>query len=319
MIGGRDVDVQRGARAAREAGVSADERESQLSAMFDGELPDSECELLARRLSRDPALQQQWARYALIGAVLRDEPLHARRAPGGRLEAGIAARLSKAIEAEESVAAAQAAEVATTAVPAAAAAGGAAPGVVGDTAAAAGAARWLRPAAGLSIAAGVAALSVFWLQARAPEASPPMAAADEPARAVEVIAPPLVSGGAPAEVVVAGSGYLPAAEPAAAVGREPESYVVPLPGERRGIASPAQLANYVVAHSEYSGPLSRRNLLSALVAADAAVEPGDARAQAPAEAIGAAGSAAVTMDEAASSSSDGAPHAPGLRSAEAPK
>ena len=42
--------------------MSTDERDSQLSAMFDGELPDSECELLARRLSRDPALKQQWAR-----------------------------------------------------------------------------------------------------------------------------------------------------------------------------------------------------------------------------------------------------------------
>jgi sigma-E factor negative regulatory protein RseA len=315
--------MERGARAAREAGVSADERESQLSAMFDGELPDSECELLARRLSRDPALQQQWARYSLIGAVLRDEPLRARRAPGGRLEAGIAARLSKTLEAEEAVAAAQAVEVETT-VPAAAA-NGAGPMVVRD--AAAGTARWQRPAAGLSIAAGVAALSVFWLQARTPEASPPAVAAAEPARAVEVIAPPLVTGGAPAEIVVAGSGYLPAAEPAAvgrepaaaAVGREPESYVVPLPTERRGIAPPAQLANYVVAHSEYSGPLSRRNLLSALVAADAAVaaEPGDVRAQAPAEAAGAAGSAAVAMDETASSGD--APLAPGLRSAEAPK
>jgi hypothetical protein len=65
--------------------------------------------------------------------------------------------------------------------------------------------------------------------------------------------------------------------------------------------------------------LSRRNLLSALVAADAAVaaEPGDVRAQAPAEAAGAAGSAAVAMDETASSGD--APLAPGLRSAEAPK
>jgi hypothetical protein len=30
----------------------------------------------------------------------------------------------------------------------------------------------------------------------------------------------------------------------------------------------AELANYVVAHSEYSAPLGRRNLLSSLVASD---------------------------------------------------
>ena len=48
-----------------------DERASQLSAMFDGELPDAECELVARRLSRDPELRRSWSNYGLIGAVLR--------------------------------------------------------------------------------------------------------------------------------------------------------------------------------------------------------------------------------------------------------
>ena len=36
------------------------ERDSQLSAMFDGELPSAECELLARRLTRDELLQDVW-------------------------------------------------------------------------------------------------------------------------------------------------------------------------------------------------------------------------------------------------------------------
>ena len=35
----------------------SEERDSQLSAMFDGELPAGECELLARRLVRDEALK----------------------------------------------------------------------------------------------------------------------------------------------------------------------------------------------------------------------------------------------------------------------
>ncbi|MCP5328778.1 MAG: sigma-E factor negative regulatory protein [Steroidobacteraceae bacterium] len=264
----RDLDLERGAQAAREAGVSSDERDSQLSAMFDGELADSECELLARRLSRDPALQRHWARYALIGAVMRDEPLHARRMPGGQIGSGFASRLSMAIEAE---AQAEAASAAATPLPAAAAAAGPASGMTGREAAAAGR-RWLRPAAGLGIAAGVAALAVFGLQTRLPEeASPPLAVTGSTAPAVEVIAPPVVAGGAATEIVVARSDYLPAVATTEAGGsREPESYVVPLPTERLGIAPPAQLANYVVAHSEYSGSLSRRSLLSALVAADAA-------------------------------------------------
>lgn len=51
------------------------ERASQLSAMFDGELPAAECELLSRRLARDEQLRATWSRYAVIGAALRAEPL----------------------------------------------------------------------------------------------------------------------------------------------------------------------------------------------------------------------------------------------------
>lgn len=250
--------------------MSADERDSQLSAMFDGELPDSECELLARRLSRDPALKQQWARYSLIGAVIRDEPVHARRAAGGRLDAGIAARLAATIEAED---AAQAgtlqSDQSATGEDASAAAQAAR---LTGTSGAAG--RWARPATGIAIAASVAALSVFWLQGRSPATAPVVArSADVVAREaasgdVEVIAPPASTRGVAAEVVVAGNGY-PASGARAAGSGEPESYVVPLPSESRGVAPPAQLANYVVAHSEYSAPLSRRSLLSALVASDA--------------------------------------------------
>ena len=61
--------------------MTEDERASQLSAMFDGELPPAECELLARRLSRDEALRRQWGSYALIGAAVRGEPIVARGTP----------------------------------------------------------------------------------------------------------------------------------------------------------------------------------------------------------------------------------------------
>ena len=48
-----------------------EELDSQLSAMFDDELPAAECELLARRLSRDEQLKARWGRYAVIASVTR--------------------------------------------------------------------------------------------------------------------------------------------------------------------------------------------------------------------------------------------------------
>src|SRR3954471_19733116 len=60
-------------RPPKHAGDRQGERDSQLSAMFDGELSAAECELLARRLAKDEALRGQWSRYSLIGAALRAE------------------------------------------------------------------------------------------------------------------------------------------------------------------------------------------------------------------------------------------------------
>src|SRR5579864_5250665 len=70
-----------------------EELDSQLSAMFDNELPAAECELLARRLSRDEELKARWSRYAAIGATIRAEG-------GQRLNAELARRVSVAISAE---------------------------------------------------------------------------------------------------------------------------------------------------------------------------------------------------------------------------
>ena len=55
--------------------MNRDELDSQLSAMFDGELPAAECELLSRRLTREEQLRATWSRYAVIGAALRAEPV----------------------------------------------------------------------------------------------------------------------------------------------------------------------------------------------------------------------------------------------------
>ncbi|MFZ0499752.1 MAG: sigma-E factor negative regulatory protein, partial [Steroidobacteraceae bacterium] len=67
-----------------------EELDSQLSAMFDNELPAAECELMARRLSRDPDLKARWGRYAVMGAVIRAER-------GVTLDGTVAGRVSAAL------------------------------------------------------------------------------------------------------------------------------------------------------------------------------------------------------------------------------
>jgi hypothetical protein len=55
--------------------MNKQEQSSQLSALFDGELPSQQAELVIRRALRDSAMREHWQRYALIGACLRGEPL----------------------------------------------------------------------------------------------------------------------------------------------------------------------------------------------------------------------------------------------------
>jgi negative regulator of sigma E activity len=234
------------------------ERDSQLSAMFDGELQEAECELLARRLARDAQLKQKWTNYALIGAVIRDEPLQGHgRQPGVR-----ASRLALGVA---SAVAAEGTSSGTGEAPAA-------PGAATAGAAVGGRrlSRWVKPLAGAGIAATVAALALLGLPS-GPDASP-VEPQDTMALA-EIVIP---ASGAPVEevILVAESARAPAAptrEPVLAASGEPESYVVPLPSDRRGMAAgapSAQLANFVVAHSEFSAPFARRNVLSTLLAAD---------------------------------------------------
>ncbi|HZD53359.1 MAG TPA: sigma-E factor negative regulatory protein [Woeseiaceae bacterium] len=100
----------------------------QVSAFVDGELPENETELLLRRLSQDAALRQLVAQYLMIGRLLRREP----EVPGmGELRARIARALGE--------------EPPIEAVPA-----------VGPRRS-----RYLKPAAGVAIAASVAALAVL--------------------------------------------------------------------------------------------------------------------------------------------------------------
>ena len=128
------------------------ERDSQLSAMFDGELSAAECELLARRLTRDDALRAQWSRYSMIGAALRAErgvKLH------DRIAVRVQAQISQEVSYGDSATGDSVAATRPAVVPSAARQG------VAD--------RWMRlarPMFGAGIAAGVAAASILWLRSQ---------------------------------------------------------------------------------------------------------------------------------------------------------
>jgi len=106
----------------------------QVSAFLDGQLPNSETELLLKRLTRDGELRESFGRYALIGEAIRGTS-------GALLTRGFAGRVNIAIDGE--------------AVPA------------HGQGTRAGAPRWWRPFAGVAVAAGVAAVAIVALQQRA--------------------------------------------------------------------------------------------------------------------------------------------------------
>jgi sigma-E factor negative regulatory protein RseA len=112
----------------------SDQIREQVSAFLDGELPNSESELLLKRLTRDAELRASFGRYALIGETLRG----ASRAPVSR---GFAARVNRAINGEPATAIPQGVRAAHG--------------------------RWWRPVTGAAVAAGVAAVAVVALQQRA--------------------------------------------------------------------------------------------------------------------------------------------------------
>jgi sigma-E factor negative regulatory protein RseA len=187
-----------------------EELDSQLSAMFDDELPPAECELLARRLSRDEDLKARWGRYAAIGATIRSEG-------GARLSADLARRVSAAISSEPAVTAEPVRQASRPL-----------------------ASRLWRPIGGLAVAASVAAAAIIWVRFQALPAQGPTMAQTTAASTRDTRAAAI----APGDV----------------------SYVVPKAIATRSIVPATQLANYVVAHSEFSSPVNRRNLLSALMA-----------------------------------------------------
>ncbi len=231
----------------------------QLSALLDGELPPEQTDFLLKRVQRDRELRSTLQRYQLVGDTLRGERVRARP--------DFALRVSAAIAQEP-------------ALPAPASR-------TGGARRRAGWATWLKPVAGLAVAASVASVAVVVLQRD-----------------------PRVTGGAPATVAATTIGGIagpvvaplsatltpgPVQSPllATSLTGEPASYVTPPAGRAPMLIPPSQLASYVVAHSEYSSPLGRRNVLTGLMAGEPLAAPSAAPAQGTAEAAPAAGSTAA--------------------------
>ena len=192
----------------------------QLSACLDGELPPAELDLLLKRVGRDADLRAAIGRYSLIGEALRAE----RPAVASR---DFASNVMAALAKEPAIRRSK--------IPAAAV-------------------RYLRPAGGMAIAAGVAAIAVFAVQ---PDGQPE----GEPVGTALVAA------------------NEPAAESAATDIDTDPSYVVPTSTSSSAFIPATRLTNYVVAHSEYSSPLGRRSVLTGVLADDS--EPAAEEAEDP--------------------------------------
>ena len=212
--------------------MNRDEQESQLSAMFDGELPAAECELLSRRLTREENLRATWSRYAVIGAALRAEPV-------ARVNRDFARRVSAGLQAAPAAASARTLRAARP---------------------------WRSAALGAGLAAGVAGAAIMLLRSGLPVQgdglvaySPTVVRAAPTRTTIQSVA---VVHGAP----LAASGtqqlaFMPASS-------EPASYVVPPRSSANTPAMSASLADYALAHSAVSSPLARGSLLSTLIGND---------------------------------------------------
>jgi sigma-E factor negative regulatory protein RseA len=153
----------------------------QVSAFLDGELPNSETELLLKRLTRDGELRDSFGRYALIGEAIRGTSR-------GYLTKGFAGRINLAIDGE--------------------------PVIANGHLERAREPRWWRPFAGVAVAAGVAAVAVVALQHRAVAPALRVGAAITAQNAV----PAQTAPGTPREAI---SYTVPATSPASTVGLAP--------------------------------------------------------------------------------------------------
>jgi sigma-E factor negative regulatory protein RseA len=211
----------------------------QLSACLDGELPPAELDLLLKRVGREAELRAAIGRYSLIGEAMRAErPAVASRDFASKVMASVAA---------EPVPVQTPAEVTrpkVVQIPASTRPARISPAAL----------RYLRPAAGMAIAAGVAAIAVFVMQ---------------PIGQPEIV---------PVNAPLVATNDQPAANEAVVATDAESSYVVPTSTTQSAFIPATRLTNYVVAHSEYSSQLGRRSVLSGVLADDAeaqALESGE--------------------------------------------
>lgn len=182
--------------------------QEQLSACLDNELPEAELDLLLKRLERDPQLGEPMGRYAVIREALRDDR-------PARASSDFASRVCAAIAAEQ-VVPRQPARVAANSL------------------------KWLRPAVGMAIAAGVAAVAVVTVQPRIEEPQTQQIA----------------------------EAQAPTALPEVPAVQSDDRYIVPTIKTSTAFIPATRLTNYVVAHSEYATPLGRRMVLNGVLAED---------------------------------------------------
>jgi sigma-E factor negative regulatory protein RseA len=207
----------------------------QVSAFLDGELPNAETELLLKRLTRDAELRDSFGRYALIGEALRGQGSHI-------LAGGFASRVNLAIDGEPSQVAPHAQQSRVS--------------------------RWWRPLAGVTVAAGVAAVAIVALQQRAISPGLPgtsAVTAQSNAVTAQTNAVTAQSNRASPNVVAAQNASLQGGGGP----REALSYTVPAsPVDAPLAVAPARLTNYVFAHSKYSLGLGQRSVLADLLIED---------------------------------------------------
>ena len=213
----------------------------QVSAFLDGELPNSETELLLKRLTRDGELRESFGRYALIGEAVR----------GGTssvMTKGFAGRVNLAIDGEPIPANGRAQQIR--------------------------AARWWRPFAGAAVAAGVAAVAVVALQQRA--VAPGLRPGATVMAQGMVQGTALTARGLLAQnAVLAPGGVLQPPHEDVSYTVPPTSAAAPT------AMPPARLTNYVFAHSRYSSGLERRGVLADLLIEAEEQQPPDHAAAAP--------------------------------------
>jgi sigma-E factor negative regulatory protein RseA len=207
--------------------MNEDERSSQVSALFDGELDAGQANLVTRRLLKDPALRVSWGRYAMISASLRGDPL----STGRRGRGDVASRVRASIETEAPL-------VAT----------GGAMSTPSPTGSAMRSLAW-----GSALAASVAVVAILALRVQGPVATGLTAAVPSQQPVFTVSATRSSPRAAPAVAQVA-SRDTPA-----------PSYTTPVDLHPAGVRLSAPLVNYVVAHSEYTTPVARFSPLTAVM------------------------------------------------------